>query len=290
MFARASRPLVAFFLKDLKVSVFSTRMALAIAFLAAATLSLAWLVGQSAQQAAASGLDPATRQLWQRGANGALSALAFLMPVILPLAPVVLARENLESDASAGLLRLALSKPAPGQFMAGGKVAGLLAALAVPLIPLSLAAAFLIQAVVGEPVDPLLIAAFVGGNLVLAALYLLLALVFGALLRPGFVGPLSALVWLGSNLLRPTAFVLLGVLIGAVRIDNFLAFEYAWIDIVSFTGLYQGIMAAFVPAHLMFVLWPADSLLPQVVVWANAAWIAGLLLLFAVLLAKVPKR
>ena len=265
-------------------------MALAIAFLAAATLFLAWLVGQSAQQAAVSGLDPATLQLWQRGSDGALTALAFFMPVILPLVPVVLARENLESDASAGLLALALSKPAPNQFMAGGKVAGLLAALAVPLIPLSLAAAFLIQAVVGEPVDPLLVAAFIGGNLILAALYLLLGLVFGTLLGPGFVGPLSALVWVGSNLLRTTAFVLLGVLIGAISVDTPLTFEYAWFDILSFTGLYQGIMAAFVPANLMFVIWPIDPLLPQVVVWANAVWISGLLLLFAVLLARIPER
>ncbi len=279
-----------FFLKDLKASVFSPRMALAIAFLAGAMLFLAWLVGQSAQAAAASGLDPATLQLWQRGANGALSALAFFMPIILPLVPVVLARENLESDASAGLLALALSKPAPNQFMAGGKVAGLLAALAVPLIPLSLAAAFLIQAVVGEPVDPLLVAAFVGGTLVLAALYLLLGLVFGTLFGPGFVGPLSALVWLGSNLLRTTSFVLLGVLIGAFIVDTPLTFEYTWFDIFSFTGLYQGIIAAFVPADLMFVTWPVDSLLPQAVVWASAAWIGGLLLLFAVLLARVPKR
>ncbi len=281
---------MAFFLKDLKASVFSPRMALAIAFLAAATLFLAWLVGQSAQQAAVSGLDPATLQLWQRGSDGALTALAFLMPVILPLVPVVLARENLESDASAGLLALALSKPAPNQFMAGGKVAGLLAALAVPLIPLSLAAAFLIQAMVGEPVDPLLVAAFIGGNLILAALYLLLGLVFGTLLGPGFVGPLSALVWVGSNLQRTTAFVLLGVLIGAISVDTPLTFEYAWFDILSFTGLYQGIMAAFVPANLMFVIWPVDSLVPQVVVWANAVWIGGLLLLFAVLLARVPER
>ncbi len=290
MFARASRPLVGFFLKDLQASVFSTRMAVAFAFLAAATLFLAWFLGQAALQAAASEADPATLQLWQRGADGALSTLAFFMPVILPLVPLVLARENLESDAAAGLLPLALSKPAPNQFMAGGKVAGLLAALAVPLIPLSLAAAFLIQAVVGEAVDPLLVAAFVGGNLVLAALYLLLGLVFGTILGPGFVGPLSALVWLGSNLLRTTAFVLLGALIGAIRLEGILTFEYAWFDVVSFTGLFQGIMAAFVPAHLMFVIWPADPLLPQVVVWANAAWIVGLLVLFAVLLAKVPKR
>ena len=279
-----------FFLKDLKASVFSPRMALAIAFLAGATLFLAWLVGQSAQQAAASGLDPATLQIWQRGADGALTALAFFMPVVLPLVPVVLARETLESDASAGLLDLALSKPAPNQFMAGGKVAGLLAALAVPLIPLSLAAAFLIQAVVGEPVDPLLVAAFIGGNLILAALYLLLGLVFGTLLGPGFVGPLSALVWVGSNLLRTTAFVLLGVLIGAISVDTPLTFEYAWFDIFSFTGLDQGFMAVFVPADLMFIVGPVDSLLSQSVVWASAAWIGGLLLLFAVLLARVPDR
>ncbi len=280
-----------FFLKDLKASVFSPRMALAIAFLAAATLFLAWLVGQSAQEAAASGLDPATLQLWQRGSDGALSALAFFMPVILPVVPVVLARENLESDESAGLLGLALSKPAPNQFMAGGKVGGLLAALAVPLIPLSLAAAFLIQAIVGEPVDPLLVAAFIGGNLILAALYLLLGLVFGTLLSPRLVGPVSALVWLGSNLLRPTAFVLLGLLIGAIsRVDTPLTFAYALLDLFSFTGLYQGIMAAFVPANLMFVIWPVDSLVPRVVVWANAVWIGGLLLLFAVLLARVPER
>jgi hypothetical protein len=290
VFARASRPLLGFFLKDLKASVFSPRMAGAIAFLAAATLFLAWLVGQAAQQAAAAGLDPATLQLWQQGANGALSALAIFMPVILPLVPVVLARSNLEADETAGLLPLALSKPAPNQFMAGGKVAGLLAALAVPLIPISLAAVFLIQAVVGEPVDLVLVAAFLGANMVLAALYLLLGLVLGTALSPGLVGPLSALVWVGSNLLRTTAFVLLGVLIGAIRLDAPLTFEYAWTDIVSFTGLNQGITAAFLPANLTFVLWPADPLLPQAVIWANAAWIAALLLLFAFLLAKVPDR
>ncbi|MDX1534028.1 MAG: hypothetical protein R3291_00210 [Thermoplasmata archaeon] len=279
-----------FFLKDLKASVFSPRVAVAFAFVAFVTLGLAWLVAQAAVQADASDMDPATRQLWQRGADGALSTLAFFLPVILPVVAVTLARQNLESDATAGLLPLALSKPAPNQFMAGGKAAGMVAALAVPLIPLSLAAAFLIQALVGEPLDPVLVAAFVGGNLVLAALYLLLGLVIGTALSPGFVGPLAGLVWLGSNLLRPTAFVLLGVLIGAVRVEDLLTFEYAWTDVISFTGLEQGILAAFTPADLMFVVWPMDSLLPQVVVWANAAWIAGLLLLFAVLLAKVPER
>lgn len=290
MFARAIRPLVGFFLKDLKATVFSPRMASAVAFVATVTLLLAWFLGQTAQAALASGVDPATFNVWQRGADGALTTLAFFMPVLLPLVPVVLARQNLESDATAGLLPLALSKPAPKQFMAGGKVAGLLAAMAVPLIPLTLAAAFLIQAVVGQPVNPVLVAAFVGANLVLVTLYLLLGLVIGRLLTPGYVGLLAGLVWVGANLLQPTGFTLLGVLIGAIRIEGIIAFEYAWTDIGTFTGLNQGLMAAFVPAQLMFVIWPADVLLPQIVVWANAAWIAGLLLLFAVLLAKVPDR
>lgn len=287
MFARLTWPAFGFLLKDLGRSIRSPRLAVAALLFALVTLLIAWVLGGAAVSALESEREPSSLQLWERGADGALSTLAYILPVFIPIIPIVLARENLSVEAKGGFLLLSLSKPVPRAGIGGGKVAGLVGAIAVVLLPLSLASAFLIQAIVGAPVDPILVGAFVGSNMVLATLYLLLGLAIGTALEPSNIALLVFPLWVGFNVLRPTAFVMLGVLAGALRVEEVIVFEYLWTDVLTFTGTYQGLMAAFLPAQLGFVVWPPDSLLPQAVVWANAFWAVGLVVLFIVLLAKV---
>ncbi|MFQ5918619.1 MAG: hypothetical protein ACE5I4_01070 [Thermoplasmata archaeon] len=292
MFARATQPFVGFLIKDLKRSVLRPRLGVAIALVAAATLALAWYVGDAASDAAASEEDPSTLHLWQRGADGALVTLAFITPLFLPLIPVVIARASLEEDRATGVLPLTLSKRGSTGFVAAGKFAGLMVGLAVPLIPLTLAAAFLIQGMTGETVDTAIVVAFVVATLLLSALFLLLALVFGYLVAPEYIGLIMAPVWLGFNLLRPLGFQLFGQLIGAFRTVEILSYSYAWTDLATFTGLFHGFMATGVPEGLMFVV-PAvgaDALLPLLVPWTILPWTAGLLVVLAGLLTRVPSR
>ncbi len=291
MLGKIIHPIIAFLLKDFHASIRSRRLAISSLLFGAVILLAAWVLGQAGLGAEGSGGDSSV-PIGERGPDGALSVLAFgIMPLVLPLVPIVLAQESLRTDWATGRIRLSISKPVPKWGMVTGKFLGLFAALAIPLVPLSLAGAFLLQSILGTPADSGLIAAFVGSNMVLAALYLLLALLVGTVFTTRNLPVAMLLLWIGFNVLRPTAFELTGQLIGLLPAGGNIFFEVAWTDTLTFTGLYQGLLALFVPQELEFVVGPASSsFVPLVVRLSILPWIMGLVALHATFLERIPAR
>ncbi len=151
-----------------------------------------------------------------------------------------------------------------------------------------MAAVFLVQLMLGMPVDTPLVVTFLTNNLLLTALYLLLAFAAGRGRAPEYVGILSFLAWAAFNILRPTAFELLGQMIGALALGTVVSFEYALTDTLSFTGLYQGLLASSLPVNLGFVTGPVD--IAPILPWSALVWMLGLAALNGYFLYRLPVR
>jgi hypothetical protein len=293
MLAKAAYSMSALFVRTLTGSLRSRRLAAASIVLGVVLLVGSWIFGQAALAGPENGTGEAP--LWQRGTDGALTAFSFaILPLALPLLPAALVTRNLQRDLSRGDFELVMSKPIPAAGAALGKSAGMFAAIAIPLVPLSAASALLIQLVAGTPVDGGLVVGFVGSNLVLAALYLLLALVIGTFLGPRDLPAVVLLAWIGFHLLSPMAFVLLGQFIGFLPMQDPNLFRLTWTDAFSFTGIYHGLLAAYVPAGLGIVTLPdapsAGSVTTLLLQWAPLAWTLALLTLYSLLLRRIPNR
>jgi hypothetical protein len=289
IFMKAVGPLLAFLIKEFRAAILSLRFGIISGVVGAAILIIAWQLGMPALASAGRDADPTNLHLWQRGSDGALAGLGFLIPLFLPVLPVFLVRESLKADERSGLLSLVLTKPSVSGFVAVGKSVGLMAALSVPVTLISISSVFLIQLIVGLPVEASLGVTFVASNLLLAGLYLALALVIGLGKSPAYVGSLSFLSWLGFNVLRPTAFELLGQMIGALPLGRIVSFEYAWTDTLSFTGFAHGFLASALPGTFGFVAGPREQVLP-VLPWSALAWLIGLVALHMYLLRRLPSR
>lgn len=286
---RTQGSVLAFLVKDLRASLLSPRIGAVSSAVAGATLIVAWYLGTAAVSASARGADLASRHLWEKGADGALAGLGYLVPLIIPALPAFLVQQNLKADRKAGLLAQALTKPFVSGFIAIGKLLGLTAAVSVPVALLSLASIFLIQLIVGQPVDASLAIGFLGTNLLLVALYVVLAFVFGMGKNPENVGTLSLLAFIGFNLLRPTALELLGQIVGALSVGRIVSFGFAWTDPLTFTGIHHGLLARALPGTLGFLSGPGEPML-SALPWSAVAWLAGLAALYVYFLHRLPTR
>lgn len=288
MLGRTGNAMGAFLLRDMLVSLRSPRLIAASVILGVILLASAWLLGLVASGASAEGAGE--RPLWERGSDGALTTLAFVVvPIVLPILPVALVTRNLQRDLTHGDFDLTLSKPVPGAGVALSKAAAIFVAVAIPIVPLSLASAVLIQSVTQGPINGGLLLGFVASNLILAALYLLLALPVGGFLTPRNLPVAALLAWFVFHLLQPTAFLVLGQLTGFIQSDIAPTFEPMATDAATFTGLHQALLAPYVPATLGFVTLPA-SLTAILLQWAPLVWAIALLVLYSIFLSRVPNR
>ncbi|MFQ6012924.1 MAG: hypothetical protein ACE5LS_04700 [Thermoplasmata archaeon] len=237
---------------------------------------------------------PDPLEVWHSGGDGILTSIGFgLIPLLLPALPIALVSVSVARDRSSRLSELALSKPVPPWGPAVGKFIGLTAAASIPTIALSLGSAVAIQVVVGTPLNSELVTAFVVANLLLTALYLALALLLTTMFTPRTVTSLLILIWLGFNAIRQTAFILSARLATILGAEEALTFTTGVTDLVSFTGLYQGVLASAVPPALVFIISPEASLpLAQfasaAMPWASLAWLVGLVFAYAWLNRRVP--
>lgn len=274
----------AFFARDLLNSLRSRRFLTASITLGVILLVSVWFLAT----VAGTGPEGGGGLIWQRGSNGTLTTLAFaVIPLALPLLPVALVATNLRRDLSRNDPDLAISRPAPGAGMALGKSAAMYVAVAVPVVLLSLATVLIFQTVTNTTIDGLFLAGFVASNLILAALYLLLALPTGTVLGPRNLSAIMFLVWLGFNILSPTAFFLLGELIGFRQITGPQSFEPIWTDTLSFTGIYHGFLAPYVPEELGYVILPGSIIL--LLRWGPLVWVILLLVIYSFVSGRVPK-
>lgn len=292
MFARLVSPLMAIALRDLRVVLTSRRVLVAAGLVGFFTLLAAWGFGTSAAAAAEAGGQ--AQVLWEKGADGALAALLFaIVPILQPLLPVTVAYDALERDRVTGLLDVYLTQPSPKPSLAAGKALGLVGAVAAIVVPLNLAGALLIEGIVGGAAAPGFLVAFVGYGLGLAALYVLLTLWLGRLVPPSLGAGLTFAAWAGFNALRPTAALLFGQIIGLVPADEALVFSPTGTDLASFTGLYEILVAGFLP-ELGFAVWPeAGSTwgwVPAAAPWIALAWASVLVILLALREGHIPKQ
>ncbi len=293
MFARVVNPLVAVAVRDLRVVLTSRRVLIATVIVGFFTLLAAWGFAQSA--AAALEAESEGQVLWEKGADGALAALLFVVvPIIQPLLPVTMAHDALERDRSTGLLDVYLTQPSPKPSLAVGKALGVVGGVAAIVIPLNLAGALLIQGIVGGEAAFGFFAAFVAYGLVLAALYVLLTLWLGRLVTPAIGAALAFAAWAGFNALRPTAALLLGQMIGLLPTEDAPVFTPTGGDLASFTGLYEMLVAGSLPGALGFVVWPEAGSpwvwVPAAAPWVTLVWGAALVVLFALRQGSVPRR
>lgn len=296
MLERILQPAIAFGVKELLENLRSRRL------IGVSVLVGAILIGGSAALAASTpapeggeGEIPAPFEVWHKGPDGVLAGVAFgLGPVVLPLLSILTASRLLQKDKDRGIYQQSLTNPIPPWGPALGRFAGSYGALAIPAVVISVAVVWTIQVVTGTSVEVGLLAAYIGGTVLLVGLYLLLTLLVGTLLVPEFVAPLVFLIWLGFNLLRLTAYIILARMATILGGDEAVAFHGSGIDLVTFTGLYQGLLAPYVPAGLGFVVFegPGDpvSLAAQAIPWAFLAWFVALFIIYARTLRRPPAR
>lgn len=293
MFRRIGYALTALFRKDFLETVRSRRMVALSIVLGIAFLGSAWYLGQGAGRVGEP--DGGAPPVWQQGADGALTALAFaLIPLVLPVLPVSLVASSLKRDLSRGHFSLLTSKPVHVVGVVLGKAIGLLVPVVLLLVPLAFGSALLIQVFATSSVSLALVGGLVVASLAMAALYLVLALLVGSWLGPRNIAIVLLLVWIGFNLVTPTGFLLAAEIVGFRPPSGLPFFELTFIDTLTFTGLYNGLLASFVPAELGFVGWPDPSspfgsVAPLILQSAALAWIAFLLAFTSVSSGRLPR-
>jgi hypothetical protein len=301
MFGRVFAPMTAFAIRDFLQALLSRRLLVLSVILGfiiigtGAALAQSFLGIPPPADPPPEGI-PNPLEVWHTGGDGILIALGFgLIPLLLPALAVAVANASTAKDSTGRVAELALSKPVPPWGSALGKFIGLIGAVAVPTIVISLGSAVAIQGVLGTSLNSNLVATFVVASVLLAALYVALSLALGALFAARRVGFLMILIWLGFNVIRLTAFLLTFRLTTILGTTEALTFTAMFSDFGSFTGLYQGFLALSVPGNLGFIVPPdpgsaLDQFAAVAMPWASLAWFAGLILLVAWIRRRPPNR
>lgn len=295
MFEEIVQPAVAFAWKGFRDALLSRRL------LAISIVLGALLMGTTAALAAVTaGTPPAGTpgapdpyEVWFGGASGVLVTVAFgLTPFYMPFLSILAASRILQVNQKRGISELSMTKPIPPWGPALGTFAGLFAAIAIPTVAISLGSGLAINLAAGTSADNGFLAAYVGASILLVGLYLLLTLLVGAFTRPEFVAPLMALIWVGFNVVRNTGYYMTARLATVLGAETATTFQAGWADLVTFTGLYHGVLAPAVPQGLAFVITTSPGSLDptQAAPWAILAWFVGLFLLYALALRRVPTR
>ncbi|MEE9173364.1 MAG: hypothetical protein V3U30_00125 [Thermoplasmata archaeon] len=289
---RAARSLVTLILNDLRGVVIRPKTVASLVLVGLTFLLLAWAISQ----AALIPVDPESVNpsgLWQRGVNGAFTTLFFgIAPILLPILPLVIAYDTREWESSTGFLEMSASRPVPRSILAMGKVISLYVITALPILALWFVGAILIQLPFGPAVDRGLLLGSLVSSLLGTALYLVLVLVFMVLWTPSTALALSLLLWALCHVLSPTALLLTAQLLLIVPSSVVISFQASFVDVGSFAGLHQGLLAVFVPAELGFVVLPSLAMWPALIAaWAAAIggipWLIGLVVLFVILFNRL---
>ena len=290
-FARDLRTVGAVALKDFRAAVSSWKFLIVSVAAGVILLLLAYGVSSSAIAAQAS----AERlTLWQRGAEGAVAAFAFgFLPLVIPLVAVGLSYDARRKDRASGFLETALSRPAPRWAIALGGFLGLFVAISITVLLITLAGIAIIEARLSALPSWDLVAPILIGALLLTALYLGLVLLLTTFLTPGATTSLMVLLWFVFNLTRQTPFIISGQFLLILQIKEAQTFETGWADWLSFTGMYQGFLAPFVPESLVFVVRPVitdlgAALAYQSVLAAGLVWLFALVILYLALVTRYP--
>lgn len=296
MVAKVLHPMVAFFLKDFLAALRSRRLIGVSILLGALLMGTGFGLSHLNLGLIDAEEPPSPLEVWHRGGDGILTAIAFgIVPIFVPFLAVTLANRNMFTDRSRGLFELSLLRAVPPWGRALGKFLGLFAASAIPILAAGIGTVLVIQGVLGVSLSSSLVASFLLYSLLLVALYLILTLAMATVFDPGLVATLVALIWLGFNVIRPTSIVMvlrMATLLGATEA---LVFLVEGSDLASFTGLFHGLLSAAVPPSLAFVIPLDPSLLASQIAqaalpWVSVAWLVTLFVVFSRVLYRVPSK
>jgi ABC-type transport system involved in multi-copper enzyme maturation permease subunit len=293
MFDSILQPAIAYARKDFLEAIGDRRLIAVSVILGAILIGTSaavttLMVGTPTPGSGASNI-PNPFDVWLNGTSGVLTGIAFgITPVVLPFLPMLAASRGLERDRARGIYQLSLAKPIPPWGPALGKFVGLYAALAIPTAAISAGVVLATYVVAGSFPSGGLLGVFIGANVILVGLYLLLTLWVGAFLPKEFVGSVSLLIWVGFNALEQTGFFITARLMTILGADQAATFQSGWTDLATFTGLYHGLLAPAVPGELRFVVGSFD--VAQMVPWAILVWFVSIYFVYAILLWRMPSR
>lgn len=250
-------------------------------------------IGLTAATLSGPEVPPSAFPLWARSADGALAVLGLgVIPLLLPVFPIVMAYDSMARARSTGLLEMLMSRSIPRWRITIARFLGLFGAVAVFAVGILLGGVLLIQNAMGAAPDLPFILGLLAASLLLVALYLSLSLLFGTFLSPGTALGLSLLLWIGFQVLSPSAFQITGAMLTIVSLPEAALFQATWTDLLSFTGLHQGLMAVWVPPSLGIVVWPSADMWQELftswlVAIGGAPWSVGLVVLYAYFVGRM---
>lgn len=252
-------------------------------------LLAAWRLGVVAAES-----PPAAFPLWQVGVDGALAAHAYgFVPLLLPFIPLTLAYQATKRHEASGFWANLMSRSVPRYVSALGVFLGLFLVTSLVGLILGGLSVLLINASVGVSASGAFVAAFLGGCVLLGGLYLGAAMVLMRFLSPSQFGWIAFLVWAAANGVRNLGFIVSGQFLLVVPIREPATFVASYADWLSFTGVYHGMMAPYVPTALGFVVHPSILDLGASIAYSSVAlsgwpWMGLLLLLYIALVMRRP--
>ncbi len=274
-------------LESLRQTALNRRFLVASILTGVVIILAAWTLATTALEAAQSESPPSPPAIWQQGAEGALVSLAYwVVPLVFPFLPLAIAYDTLKRDRTTGYLETAMSRPVSKWGIAVGKVLGIFTVIAVPVVALTLTSALIIESVVGEPISTTLVIGLLGSTLTLVATFLGLILLLGTRLTPSTVSSLTFIAWIAFNAISPAPFILAGQFFAIISFGESLTFQLALTDLASVTGVYQGLLSAFVPEALAFAI--PSSVPYWGVAVAGSAWLVVILVLYVLFLSRYP--
>ncbi len=165
---------------------------------------------------------------------------ALFITMLIPIIGIVLASDSMNKETTNNSLDFLLSRPLGKKSILIGKFSGIILAISLPVTAINFIAIQVISGASGESPTGSLVLAFLGGTIILAAIFVLLQQIFCTLSKtPGTATLMGISTWMLFSLFWGLISLLVGALAG-MRLGS-----DAWIEmsnqmsLVNPTGAYQ---------------------------------------------------
>ncbi len=219
------------------------------------------------------------------GPDGILAFAALLFaPLIIPVMALVVSYDSVARERSEGSLDMLLSKPVSRLGVAFGKLTGVFASMALPVVVIFVAAAGLVWGLTGQAPTGTFLAGLLGAVLFLLLIYNLLFLAISANVRNlGTALLVSILAFLVFSFFWSTISFMAASLLASPGSVGWYEVN-VWLSLVSPSGLYQHLLSLSVPGFLGgffgFIGGTTQAISPYWIALVAALWLAVPLGLF----------
>jgi len=221
--------------------------------------------------------DTADGTPFSSGPDLVLAVIASLSFLIVSIFAIVLSFDAISKERVQGTMDLLLSRPSSRSGVLLGKFLGAFGAVAIPVTLVNLAGIGVIAAASGKGPTGAFAGAFLGGSLLLIALYVLLQLTLSTLAKTGGSAVLyGVLIWLLFNILYPIVTAVAATVLFSGDPAAYFRFTQAS-GLGNPTSIASSLV--FLSAPPGFQGFGGSSLEPPVVGAAAAVWFVGLLAL-----------